>query len=329
VTGPEERLRRALAAEVADVDGSPHALDDIRRRIRARRSGWRFWRPGWGLPVLAGAVATAAAAVLGLATCTPPHQRVEPPAASVSAALPPVPPSVAIPVYYLGRAGTRVVLYREYHATALASDSPAARTRAALGDMLRAGSAHDPDYATYWPATAGVRDVRVDRATVTVDLTGVADAAAADPAVAARSVDQLVYTATAASDTDRLRVLVDGRPITALWGTPLVSAVARRPAADVQAPVWLIAPAHGETYGHVVAVHVAGIVPDGAARLRVRDGAGAIVVDQSLTLSAAAPKVGEARLTVPLDPGRYTVEAYAIDGGGAEVSRDDHDVTIR
>jgi hypothetical protein len=233
---------------------------------------------------------------------------------------------VVVPVYYLGESERGPVLYREFRAESVGEDTAAARARAALAIMLTRGSAADPDYATYWPAGVSVRDASVDANTVTVDLAGVPAAATADAAHAARSVDQLVYTATGASNTDRVRLRLDGQPVSRLWG---VDAGARRPAVDVQAPLWLIEPAYGGTAGPQLHVHVAGVVFENTARLRVRNAAGTVVVDRMIMLTGAAPQVGEVRLDLTLDPGRYTVEVYALSAkDGHEQFADDHEVTI-
>jgi hypothetical protein len=352
VTRPEDLLRDALHTEVADVDVSAHALDDIRRRIaRRRRRSWRL--AALGVPALA----TAAAVAVVLATCSPPHPDTAPPppadSPEVTVSTPAAPSSpateavgggtgpspgagrsVPVPVYYLGRAGgppqpSAPLLYREFRPATLAADTPAARTRAAVELMLTAGSAADPDYATYWPRGVAVRDARADGDTVTVDLSGVpAQPPAGDPALGARSVDQLVYTATAASGAGRLRLLLDGSEATGLWG--LRAPFTRRPPSEVQARLWLIEPAHGATTPREMAVHVAGIVFEATAQLRVRDPGGAVVAERTLTLSAGPPAVGEYRLTVPLPPGRYTVEVYAVSAAdGSEQFHDDHDVTVR
>ncbi len=349
MSGPEERLRAALHAEVAEVDVSAQALEEIRHRIAGRR------RRSWRLAVLAvPAVATVAAVTVALATCSPPRPDPPPPPAgsaepapsTPAPAGPATPPpstgggtspstgagrSVSVPVYYVGSAGPvrGPVLYREFRPAAVAADTPAGRGRAAVELMLGADTAADPDYTSRWPAGVRVREVRVEGGTVTVDLSGVpAQPPAGDPALAARSVDQLVYTATAASDTDRLRLLLDGREATGLWGVP--APFTRRPPVDVQAPLWLIEPAYGATAARDMAVHVAGIVFEATALLRVRDAGGAVVAERTLTLSAGPPDVGEARVTVPLPPGRYTVEIYAESAAdGSEQFRDDHEVTVR
>jgi hypothetical protein len=196
--------------------------------------------------------------------------------------------------------------------------------------MLARGSAADPDYATYWPAGASVRDTRLDGRTVTVDLAGVPAAAPTDAATAERSVDQFIYTATAASDSDLVRLLVDGQPVSRLWGVDTAAPLARRPAVDVQAPLWLIEPAQGAILNRTFTAHLAGIVFEATCRLRVRTAAGAVVADQTVTLSAGAPQVGEARVDLSLPPGRYTVEAYAISpADGSERFPDNHEVTVR
>jgi hypothetical protein len=93
--------------------------------------------------------------------------------------------------------------------------------------------------------------------------------------------------------------------------------------------VWLIAPQHGDTVRRTFEVHVAGILPEATAQLRIQQD-GRTVSEQVVTLSIAGPAQGEHRLTVTLPPGRYTLTAYATSlADGREQHLDDHTVTVR
>jgi hypothetical protein len=328
----EDLLRRALEAEAAKVEVGMDALPEIRRRIAARRPWWRG-RPVFFAGTFA-AVAVAAVAV-GVVSCEPTRSTAPPlqpggsqttpaPTPTTSPAPPPSQPAgqagptggspaggqaATLGVYYLGRDEPR--LYREFRRLATGDGSPAAKARAAVTEML-AGKPRDPDYSSPWPASARVRDVRLDGDVVTVDLAGVDN-----PTQAA--VQQLVWTATAASGRSNVRLLLDGAPF----------AMQRRaPAADTLALIWLINPQHGETVKRTFEVHVYGSVFEATVNLRVRQG-DRVVTETTVMLNVGAPAFGEARKQLTLAPGRYTIEAYEISArDGSEQHLDDHAVTV-
>lgn len=282
---PEEAIRRALEASAATVEVSPDALATIRGRVRRRR---RTARWGWATAGLAAAAAAAAVVALPAA---PPAPRPAPPATTTSG----TPGGALLAVYWIGPGGG---LVREF--TRQPAGTPEERARAALTRMLD-GRPADPDYATAWPAGTRVRAVAVADGVTTVDLAG------SPPST--RAAQQLVWTVTAATGQPEVRI-GPGGPV-----------LRRGPAVDTLAPVWIINPQHGErvpTGG--VAVHVAAFGRE--VRLRVRAASGAVVVDRVLALSPGAPAQGEARVTLALDPGAYTLEAAA---GGAV---DDHAITV-
>jgi hypothetical protein len=357
----ERALQQAMEAEAARVEIQPDALGQIRRRIR-RRSRWASWRVALGGGAVAAIAGGAAAAVLVAGPASPPDAAPSPPGVSAPAPSPvtpsrsatplPVDPTVgpsrpggtgddvSLAVYYVGvdrltaEGGGEIErprLYREFARLPGGDGSVGARTRAAVSAMLGRPPA-DRDYASAWPAGAGVRDARVAAGTVTVDLSGAASAVAEDLGAdrARVAVQQLVWTATAASGVPAVRLLLDGRPAGPLFGhVPAAGPLRRAPLVDVVAPVWLIGPQDDAVVGRRVSVHVAGFVFEATARLRVRRGA-EVVLDRSLTLSAGAPAQGEARVTVTLSPGTYVFEAFeasAVDGSVQHL--DDHTVTVR
>ncbi|WP_432837148.1 Gmad2 immunoglobulin-like domain-containing protein [Dactylosporangium sp. CA-092794] len=234
-----------------------------------------------------------------------------------------------LPVYFARNAR----LYREFRPTVLAPDDDASRIAAAVRKSL-AGDAADPDYRSLWPPTVTVRSVTVQGTQVTVDLgdVGPAPPAGGPPDLA---VQQLVYTVAAAATytsikrADGVRLLIDGRPAASLWGTDISGSLHQAPMVDVQAPVWVIEPAQGAQVGKTFTVYLAGIVFEGTVTLRIRDATGTLLHEQVVQLSAGAPALGEARVTLQLPAGHYAVEAYYVamkDGTAQWV--DDHDFTV-
>lgn len=235
----------------------------------------------------------------------------------------------SVAVYYQGDDQGRPRLYREFHRLSVGDGSAAARVTTAVREMLAGRTAADPDYGSGWPSSAVVRGVHVTDGVAVVDLSGAA-ANSADDAEAELAVQQLVWTATAVSGVTGVRVRSDGAPVERLWGRIDVSGTLRRaPAVDVLAPVWLVSPQHGSSVGRTLQVHVAGIVFEATAHLRIRQN-GRTVTERVLTLSIGAPQQGETRLDVTLPPGTYVLEAYEISAAdGSELHLDDHIVTVR
>jgi hypothetical protein len=355
----EQMLREVLETEADRVQVRPDGLTEIRRRVAARRLWTRpAFIAGGAAAALAGTVAVVVVATGALrptTQVTPPR-----PGGSVTTApvpdplvpaptVPPVGPSsrerpptrpgsgVPLAVYYVGldrftredrREVIRPRLYREFQRLQPRDGGPAERTRAAVAEMLR-GRAADPNYDNWWPVSARVRDVRVAGDVVTVDLAGAATSPV-DAETARFAVQQLVWTATAASALPRVRLLLDGAPVARLWGLVDTAQPMRRGAAiDLLAPVWLIAPQEGDVVGRTVEVHVAGTVFEATAHLRVRHGR-TVVYDQPVLLDAGPPAQGEATVRLRLAPGSYVIEAYEVSMvDGATQHLDDHTVTVR
>jgi Immunoglobulin-like domain of bacterial spore germination len=115
-----------------------------------------------------------------------------------------------------------------------------------------------------------------------------------------------------------------------LWGSVAVGGVLHRARmTDVVAPVWLIDPQQGASVGRTFTAYIAGIVPEAAARLRVRTQSGAVVVDQPVHLDRGAPAQGTAKVPLTLEPGRYTIEAFFVSSAdGSEQFADDHEFSV-
>jgi hypothetical protein len=256
------------------------------------------------------------------------------------------PPTTAPPatpanlaVYYIGTERVwresdgqpieRVKLYREFHRIGAGDGGPRARTHAAVAEMLAPASARDPDYGAGWPARARVRDVSVGNDAVTVDIEGAARNNVGSE-VAHQAVQQLIWTATAASGQRGVRLLIDGQPVDELWGHVDVRGVLRRaPQQDVLAHVWLIDPQHGATVGRTFTVHVSGYVHEATINIRVRQGNR--TVQSTFVTVAGTGLFGEARTRLTLPAGQYTIEAFApsqATGANKPLFLDDHAVTV-
>ena len=354
----ERVLRRVLEAEAQAVEVSPDALASIRTRIaERRRAPWLRRRVTFGVgtgAVLATA-ATVIALVLGSASCVPTHERHTPiggtpstapaaptPAPAPTAAVVPPPETSATPdttdpvslaVYYTGQ---RNLLYREFHKMRIVR-APSGVSRvtgridAALAEMLRAGSAYDPDYRSLWQPSTELHGVSVDGRVVTLRLSGVA-VAPRDAAGRRAALEELVWTATQITGVDRVRLVLSGPDAAALNAlVPAGGLLARSAQLDVLAPVWVIDPQQGATTGRTVTLRVDGCTFEAVAVVRVRNASGAVVLQRSLHVgSVAVPSRATVSVTVPLAPGRYTVQGFVFSAkDGSVQDLDDHTFTVR
>lgn len=352
----EDLLRRALESSAAGIEVDPAAL----AKIRARTHGRAWWHRirGGAMPLaFTSAAATAVAATvasvfLTMGSCTPPAGEVpgaSPSAAPSAAESPPSSPgtgpsqsppgqtqggtqTASVPVYYLNDYRNKPMLYREFHRINVGDGSKAARTRAAVIEMLDGRTAYDNDYVSSWPASAAVRTVTVDGSVVTVDLSGAA-VNGDDATTQAAALQQLIWTATGASDADSMKLLLDGKPVAKLWNRFDTGGTLRRGTASlVVGPVWVIDPQEGAVAGKDgVTINVAGIVWEATMVVRVRNSSNKIVFQHTFTLSIGAPDQGTGSVrTPPLAPGTYKVEGYfgsAVDG--SIQAMDDHTFTVR
>lgn len=244
------------------------------------------------------------------------------------ASAPPVGPPVSetVPVYYLGevtfhqgeggdmQAAFR--LYREWHAVDVYAASAGAVAEAAVREML-SGKPHDPDYISPWAEGVEVDSVSGAGSVITVDLTGPLQDSSVGAEAAEVAVQQLVYTVQAAYAhslgvpvTDPVRILLDGQPVSDLWGhVEAGEPIGRAEQIDVQAPVWVTTPSEGQAESSPVTVEGVASVFEGTVSWRVLQGR-AVVKESSTQASEGGPVFAEFRFTVELPPGTYTLEAY-------------------
>ncbi|MGN6332073.1 MAG: GerMN domain-containing protein [Motilibacteraceae bacterium] len=347
----EDAVRRALHEEAASMEPAGDGLARIREGVRETSSGDGTGAGGRrtllavaaaGVAILAG-VGVALAGRGDDATVATPPTPTSAPTTAVSATPTPSPsvsasPTAAgagsptasasggaLPVYYVADVAGQTRLYREFHAP---SAAPADAGRAALEEMLH-GEPADPDYTSLWPRSTSVISYEVSDGTATVDLSADAASASAGPEQTTASVQQLVYTLTAADPAvKRVRLLVGGQQVKTLWGHPVGDQpLQRAPALDVQGLIWIIDPAQGTTSGSPVTVRVYGTAFEGNVVLKVFRGATEV---ESTFVTTAMGSFAEASTEIDLAPGTYSVRAYDENAeDGTLTERDSKDFTVR
>lgn len=323
-------LRRALNREAEMVEPRDDRLEEIQRRTH--EGGARRWAP-WAAGVAAAAVVGLAVGLsLGLG-----EDDGEPaPVAATASPTPSVSPTgdatvtesptddatdepagetlEGVPVYWLGDSETSVWLYREFLDVPDLGDPVTSAVAAMTREQPR-----DPDYTTPWEPASSVEVTR-DGEALTVDLSEDAFAQGVGSEVAERAVQQLVYTATAAAQTDGpVTITVDGEPYDA-WGVVRVGEpMERAPLVDVQAPTWIIRPQHGETVpAGEVEVTGYGTAFEGTFTWEVRDAQSDEVVAEGFTQGGSMGTFDDFTFTVDLEPGQYVVEVYQEDVSDGE-----------
>ena len=333
-----ERLRRALNTEAGSTTPRGDGLALIRERVATRPGFLRWWQPVAGLAAAAAVVAIAVSVgspqdSMTVAEPAANERTSDPPDSSPS----PDPSTgfggpqsgsqtgpgmgtgapVTVPVYYLHDDTTGVGLYREYHRVpALAGG----RAPTAVQQMLSA-PALDPDYTSLWAPGTRVLSYQREGAVAKLDLS--ADALAGAPAgsaAAAASLQQLVYTVTAAEEDSSLRVAltVEGETVGQLWGSvEATQPMARAASLEVLGQVWLLGPAQGATVRSPVELTVYGTAYEGHTVLRVFRAGGSEPASEPVAETFVTTAMGEfrqAKATADLPPGRYVVRAYTEHG---------------
>lgn len=210
----------------------------------------------------------------------------------------------AVAVYYVGDTGTRAALYREWRGLPVTN----APIRQAVNAMLHLAP-RDPDYKSLWPKATKIRGISVRDGVARVDLTKEALQGSAGSDFACASLQQLVYTVTAASRgrVRKVRLLVEGRStgvVSGFWGVGCGAdkAMARRPAADILAPVQISSPGHNRRVGRSFTIRGEATVFEATVSWSLYDVARRKVVRRGfVTASAGAPARGtwSVKLSLP------------------------------
>lgn len=234
----------------------------------------------------------------------------------------------AVAVYYVADTTNGPRLYREFHRRPAGSDPVADAVTAML-----TVPALDRDYTSLWPRTTRVLSTRRDGTTRVVDLSGDARNGSAGAAYEGASVDQLVWTTTAADPSARaVRLLIEGREVADLWGHIDARGDRARGNAAVQlGPVWILTPTQGAslptggTFGGEASVFEATVSWEVLAGTRV-------VAKGFSTATAGAPARGRWTATLPaaVTPGRYVLKAFEASAqDGRDTFVDTKDITVR
>ncbi len=307
--GPDEpgadQLRSVLASSAAGVQPRDGSLGQILTRAN-RRNPW-----AWGAPLLAAAAALVLVVGIGVYASTRGTPTAQPgahspsaspsPSTSTSGPAPSPSPStsptdtgpvVALPVYYAGSYQGTTRLYREFHR--IRTTTPA---QAAIAQVLGA-SPFDPDYRTLWPAGTTLVSYQRSGSTATLVLSTV-------PTTSQLTLQQMVYTVTAADPTVRTVVLSSQT-----GGSPTLR-LTRDTAFDTLAPVWLLQPAQSATVSSPVTLGGQAMVFEATVNWEV-DAADGSKVASGSAMTPQAFVQGPWSTKVSLPPGQYVAKAYEI-----------------
>ncbi len=238
---------------------------------------------------------------------------------------------VAVPVYYLTDTGTQLRLAREFRQAAV----PAGQAVAALELMLQQ-PALDPDYTSPWNPATQVLSVVEQEGTITVDVTSDARTANLGAEAAELAVQQLVYTVTAALQSDApVQLLVDGETAGELWGHVVWDEpIGRSPALDVRLLVQINEPAHGVTVPRTFTVSGEAAVFEANLPWRLETPTGDLVLSGA-AMTAEGQRFAPYEFTVTLpenaSPGEYVLVVEEDDPSGGEgrpVMRDTKSLVI-
>ncbi len=353
----DERIRRLLNDAVDDIE--PHdSLDSIRSRtvvtpFRARRP----WILGAGAAVVATAATVAAVAVMGgnpgttgaqdpgfadgsptvAATgegsgmpdprrSTAPSPDADPSQSGVttdeSSATSSEP--ITVPVYYVGDTSRGPRLFREFHTVAKNGEDA---TTPALNEAVATDPA-DPDYRTDWPAGTTVDHINFDGigndGLTTVYLensqTNLHDRPAGmSEEAASLAIEQLIYTAQAASQTRApVQFMLDGARTDTVLGVPTSEPLSEGDPTAVLAQVWIIDPGEGAEL--TVPFEVSGLAAAFEANVQWELMRGDTVVQSGFDMADECCTMSPYSFAVKnVPPGDYTLVVHDEDAsGGAE-----------
>jgi hypothetical protein len=226
-------------------------------------------------------------------------------------------------VYYL-HDGPDALLYREFRRVPRSTGV----VRAAVEAMLHV-TPLDPDYRSAWPSGTTVNGISVAGAVATVDLSANARSRTATATVERQSLQQLVWTVTAAAPSlTGVRLRFDGATKPTLWGhVATTGTLTRASSSDTLGPIWVITPGQLTTVGHSLTVTGVASVFEATVSWSLRTLAGTEIASSSVTASEAAPTRGTWTVHVTIPPSVHgdvvfkAWEASAEDG--RELTPDD------
>lgn len=236
--------------------------------------------------------------------------------------------TITVPVYYATEVGTDLRLAREFRVLPdLGGPAETAITAMLEGEPL------DPDYQGLWNPEARLLGTRGSGGVIEVDLSDEARTANLGSAGAALAVQQLVYTATAALQSDDpVRILIEGKPVEELFGAVSVADPQRRAVEEsVRLMVQINDPAEGATVGRTFTVsgEASAFEANVPWRLERVDGS---EVQSGFTMTTEGQTFAPFSFEVTAEPGEYVIVVEEDDPSGGEgrpVGQDTKQITVR
>ncbi|UUL77902.1 GerMN domain-containing protein [Pseudarthrobacter sp. Fe7] len=290
------------------------------------------------VPVLAACTAEGGSSPSGTVASVPATGGTLPDSPSTSAPLETTQSSNKAPVYWIGRSGGNVFLYREFRDVPEQENPVTRALRAMMSEKPL-----DPDFFTPWQNPGKLATSISGKDIITVDVSADAFNSNLDADMAARAIQQLIYTATAAAassgliDTGqqiRVRILVDGHTDYVAFGKVQLGALMTR-AAGLVAPVWIIDPQEGAEVPEG-SVKVTGRSTSPGAKLHWQilqsgdNGSKAPFLNGETTAAAGQGQAGTFTLALNLPPGDYDLRvAQAGSGGEPDRNEDTRSFKVR
>lgn len=238
----------------------------------------------------------------------------------------------AVAAYWVGGPAGRRALYREFRT------GPVGVAEAV--EAMLAGRPADPDLTSVWrPAAVLSASVTGPKGDSVVDLDLSSDAFVAtgvDAESARLAVQQLAYTATAASPgSTSVRLKVDGKAGYRAWDRLTLPASVRRDPA-VRASIWILDPQHGDvrTPGTVV-VKGSGHAFEGTIRWELQRVGSSKPLKAGFVTTRGDGIPGDFTVSLRLSAGSYRFVAFEEDMSGGEsgfgprLNVDSKDFTVR
>lgn len=228
-------------------------------------------------------------------------------------------PSAVVAVH-LVRSGPAEFLIEPVPVTVPAfGDALSARITAAIDALVSLEQPDGAELFTSVPAGTTLHRVSVDGAVATLDLSGTVVGSSGGSAQEVTFAQQLAHTARVDDSITGIRLHVDGRPITELWGHLDWSGVIDVDP-SVLSPVTVTTPlADEEVAVGTVTFRGQATVFEATVLVTLLDGNGEVLEEGFVTATTGAPERGTWQWTVELPTaGEYTVVAGESDPSGGE-----------
>ena len=198
-------------------------------------------------------------------------------------------------------------------------DALSARVTAAVEALLALTASPDPDLVTSVPEGTTLTMVTIDGPVVTLDLSGGIVGSSGSSSQEATFAQQLAHTARVDTSIESIVLMIDGAPITELWGHLDWSApIAVDP--FILSPVTITTPLAGdEVPVGEVTFRGQATVFEATVLVALTDADGTVLEEGFVTATVGAPERGTWEWTVTLpSAGTYTVTASESDPSEGE-----------